>query len=88
MGIATVMFKGSNGAGAISLTTSHWSFGRIPARVIHVQQIFEDISEGTVVLADRSDQFEPLLTLGGSIQQNASNDWTDALFLACIETQG
>jgi hypothetical protein len=85
MKYVSVMFKGRNGSGECSLTMPSLAFGALLPRVVHVQMVFSDASDGTLSLTNSTDQFLTTLNANGTIQQDAGNDWSDALFLAVLE---
>ncbi len=84
MRFISLMFKGRNGSGSIALTLPP-GLGRLRAKVVHVQQIFSDISEGTVAIADATDSFLSEIDAVSDITQNTSNDYSDYLFLAVLQ---
>lgn len=85
MNCVSIMFKGRNGSGPIALTLDGLIRGNIVPRVVHVQQIFSDASDGTLNVANRNTSFLLELSSTGAIQQDDGSDWSDALFLAILE---
>jgi hypothetical protein len=79
------MFKGRNGIGAIATPIGSVKFFERQAKVIYIQQVFASISASTVTVANGTGSFDTDLDTNGNLQQNTSSDFSDVLFLACVE---